>query len=136
VAKDPNPQAEIDWASASVRDGNLTVDLAGEATSDWTDRLEAVVDRLQRSGRGWGAIKVSRKKLQVAAVAPGSEADLRHFLDSVVLQVNADFAPSEDEGDEGDGPSEADSEMNAVFRSFADDGDGNGGTGDGGQSST
>jgi hypothetical protein len=120
VAKQRHPQAEVDWASASVSDGDLTVELAGDATSDWTDRLEGVVDRLQRSGSGWGAIKVSRKKLRVASVAPGSEADLRHFLDSVVLQVNADFAP--DEGD-GGGGSDADNEMSAVFRSFADDGD-------------
>ncbi|MEA2253095.1 MAG: hypothetical protein QOG70_3337 [Solirubrobacteraceae bacterium] len=122
VAKQRNPQAEIDWASASVSDGDLTVGLAGDATSDWTDRLEGVIERLQRSGSGWGATKASRKELRVASVAPGSEADLRHFLDSAVLQVNADFAPPEDEGD-GDGASEADSEMRAVFRSFADDGE-------------
>ena len=56
----------------------------------------------------------------MASVTPGCEPDLRHFLDSVVLQVNSNFAPDEegDEGDDSDG-SDQDREMTEVFRSFA-----------------
>jgi hypothetical protein len=122
MAKQSHPSAAIDWGSAAVRDGELTVAFAGDATSDWTERLEAVIERLQRPSRAWGAIDVKRKKLRVADVTPGSEADLRHLLDSAVLQVNADFAPDEPEGDarSGDESSDQDREMSEVFRSFAE----------------
>jgi hypothetical protein len=120
MAKEEHPRAELDWASSSVEDGELTVPLAGGPPSEWTDRLGKVVERLYRSGSGFGAVKVMRKRLRVASVKPGAEADVRHFLDSAVLQVNADFAPrDDDEADEG--RTEADSRMTAVFRSFADD---------------
>jgi hypothetical protein len=113
--------AAIDWSTASVQDGDLTVELAGEASKAWADRLGDVIERLDRPGRGWQSVKVTRKRVKVAAVAAGSEGDLRHLLDSAAQQVNADFAePEEDDGD--DGASEADRAMTEAFRAFAEDG--------------
>jgi hypothetical protein len=111
----------IDWSQASVEDGRLTVPWAGKPPAKWTKRLEQVVERLDRGGSGWGAIDVGRKKLRVEAVTPGSEADLRHVLESAVLQANADV-PTEPEADESGSSerSEADQRMTDVFRGFAE----------------
>ena len=119
MAKNEQPQASIDWASAAVAGGELTVDLAGDANAKWAERVQAIVERLDRPGSAWGATKVTKSKLTVAAVSAGAEEDLRHLLDGEVQQANADFAPDY-EDDAGDGPSEADSAMTEAFRSFAD----------------
>jgi hypothetical protein len=122
VAKDDHPQASIDWASAAVKDGDLTVALAGEPSADWAQRVQAVVERLERAGSGWGATKVTKTRIQVKAVTAGAEDDLRHRLDSAVQQANADFAAPEDEdAGDGDQPSEADGAMTETFRSFSDE---------------
>jgi len=119
VAKSEHPQASIDWASAEVRGGDLTVALAGEANAKWAERVQAVVERLERPGSAWGATKVTKAKVTVEAVGAGAEEDLRHLLDSAVQQANADFAP-EEKDDAGDEASEADAAMTEAFRSFAD----------------
>ena len=120
MAKNRHPQASIDWASAEVRGGDLSVALAGEVNAEWADRVQAVVERLDRPGSAWGATKVTKAKVTVEAVSPGAEQDLRHLLDGAVQQANADFAP-EVQDDAGDGPSEEDSAMTDAFRSFADE---------------
>jgi hypothetical protein len=124
VAKDPHPHGELDWSSAAVKDGVLTVEVSGTPNADWARGLESVVERLYRPGSDWGEIEISKATLRVASVTPGCEPDLRHFLDSVVLQVNSNFAPDEegDEGDDSDG-SDQDREMTEVFRSFASEPD-------------
>ena len=120
MAKSEYPQASIDWASAEVRGGELTVALVGEANAEWAERAQAVLERLDRPGSGWGATKVTKAKVTVEAVSAGAEEDLRHLLDGAVQQANADFAP-EVQDDAGDGPSEEDSAMTDAFRAFAAD---------------
>jgi hypothetical protein len=121
VAKNEHPQASIDWASAEVKGGALTVALVGEANTEWAERVQAVVERLDRPGSAWGATKVSDTKVTVEAVGTGAEEDLRHLLDGAVQQANADFAPDVQDDDAGDGPSEEDGAMTETFRSFAAD---------------
>jgi hypothetical protein len=110
---------EIDWSQASVDDGSLTVPFAGKTPKKWTDRLGDVTATLTRGGRGWGEVSVGRKKLRVDEVTAGCEADLRHFLESAVLQANADV-PVEDEADSDEERSDADQQMTEAFRSFAE----------------
>jgi hypothetical protein len=117
MAKDDHPQATIDWGSAVVKDGDLTVDLTGEPNADWAGRVQAVLERLERPGSAWGATKVTKARIRVSAVAAGAEEDLRHLLDGAVQQANADFAPEEDDG--ADERSEADIAMTEAFRSFS-----------------
>jgi hypothetical protein len=121
VAKDPHPHGEVDWSSAAVQDGILTVEVSGTPNADWSRGLQSVVERLYRPGSGWGSIEVSKATLRVASVSPGCEADLRHFLDAAVLQVNSNFAPREedDAGDDDGSGSAQDREMTDVFRSFS-----------------
>jgi hypothetical protein len=113
----------LDWGTAEVSDGRLSVAFTEKPSKDWTGRFEAVIDRLARGGTGWGAIDVAKKKLHVDAVEPGAEADLRHFLDSALLQANA---ARDDDGageDADSGRSEQDQSQTDAFRAFADERD-------------
>jgi hypothetical protein len=110
---------EIDWSQASVDGGSLPVPFAGKTPKKWTDRLEDVAGSLTRGGHGWGEVSVGRKKLRVDDVTPGCEADLRHFVESAVLQANADVSV-EDEDDSDEERSDADQQMTESFRSFAE----------------
>jgi hypothetical protein len=118
--KKTEPEAshgEIAWDSAEVREGVLVVEISGDVSKAWTERLTKVIDRLDAPGR-WGAVKVGRAKLTVRDVAQGAEADLRHVLEGAVQQTNADLAPPPPETSDADEPSAADAEMTAAFRSF------------------
>jgi hypothetical protein len=112
----------IDWGAAEVADGRLTVPFTGAPTSDFKGQVADVIRRLGH-GAGWGEIKVSKSKLRVAAVQEGAEPDLRHFLESAVLQANANLGVDEDDEDEpaaDDERSERDETMTATFRAFAE----------------
>ncbi len=108
----------MDWSEAEVSDGQLTVPLSGEGSKGWAERFGWVAERLQGSSASWGAVKASKSSIKVAGVVPGSEADVRHFLESVLAQVNADHAEPDEAGPEQDGGPDA--EMTATFRSFAE----------------
>ena len=110
-------ETRIDWAQATVDGGQLTAPLAGEPTKKWTARVEAVLERLHPGGSQWGAISVTKKKVTVDNVTAGCESDLRHLLESAVLQANADFAQPEEEPD--DDRSDEDQRMTQTFNAFA-----------------
>jgi hypothetical protein len=115
-------EIHIDWGSAEVDGGLLTVPFTGAPTPDFKDQLSDVIRRLGRGG-GWGEVKVTKSKLRVAAVEEGAEPDLRHFLESAVQQANANLATDEEDGDEAAAEgerSEADEGMTATFRAFAE----------------
>jgi len=114
---DDDQQPALDWGSASVDGATLTVPVAGEVPTGWTKRVKRVVERLERPGSGWGAVKVARKQLRVDAVTTGAEEDLHHLLESAVLQANTDLR--EDEGSD-EARSEEDQAMTDAFRAFAD----------------
>lgn len=109
-------ETRIEWAEATVESGQLTAPLTGEPTKKWAERVEGVIERLNPHATGWGAIKVTRKKVTVADVTAGSESDLRHLLESAVMQANADFATPEEDEDER---SDEDQQMTDAFRAFA-----------------
>ena len=107
---------EIEWGSASVSDARLSVELSAPRPKHWAERFEAVIAQLGATGRGWGDVSLGKRKVHVEDVQPGHEEDVRHFLESAVLQANAAVgAEPQDEEDEA-GP---DAEMAARFRSFA-----------------
>src|SRR4051812_31657753 len=107
---------QIDWGTAEVLDGVLTVELDDEPPKEWPDRLGHVLERL---GHGADAVEVDGRALGVSGVSPGREADVRHLLESGVLQADADLAPDEDEVSGEDEKSEEDREMTDAFREFA-----------------
>jgi len=122
----------LNWSTAKVEDSRLTVDLDGELPSGWKDSFDAVA-RLLTSSAEWGEVSLKGKKsVRVADVSEGSEERLRHFLESVVAQANADHSPDDPErdedgedGDDEDGDDDRDdagpdAEMSDRFRSFGD----------------
>ena len=119
---DAQGDISIDWNAASVDAGRLTVPLLGGPSAAWRERLEHIIERLQRGGSGWGEIKVKKSALRVDDVRAGGEADLRHFLESGVLQANSDLSAederAEDDAEPSDDRSESDQQMTDAFRSF------------------
>src|SRR5277367_4733437 len=113
---------QIDWGSADVQDGTLTVALTGRSSKAWRTRFEAVHALLEHSERDWGKVGLTRKAIEVEAVGEGSEEALRHFLESLVLQVNAEIPP-DDARDEAltdaDPQMASDRRMAGTFRGFA-----------------
>jgi hypothetical protein len=113
---------ELNWATATVKDGRLTVEVEGEIAPGWKQGFERTVTLLP--GGDWGEIQVKKQRVRVSGVTPGVEEKLRHHLESVVEQANADVRPPEPDGDERDGEEEGglrglDAEMTESFRSFA-----------------
>jgi hypothetical protein len=115
----------IDWAGAEVQGGTLTAPMSASASKAWRERFGGVLRLLEHSNGGWGKVELAKKAIEVAEVQAGSEADLRHFLESIVVQVNAELAPAEESPGKPDAPADpqerADREMTETVRSFADD---------------
>jgi hypothetical protein len=112
---------ELNWATATVKDGKLTVDLEGDIVSGWKQGFEATARLLP--GGDWGKVQVKKQTVRVSDVTPGVEEKLRHHLESVVEQANADVRSPEPEGDkrdDGGGPNSPDARMTEAFRSFAE----------------
>jgi hypothetical protein len=119
---------EIDWANAEVHDGALTAPLSGSASKAWREHFNGVLRLLEHSNGVWGEVKLTKKAIEVGDLRAGSEADLRHFLESIVVQVNAELAPAEQPSSDAQEPVDpeqrADREMTETVRSFADDAQG------------
>jgi hypothetical protein len=120
-------EVSLVWSAAEVKNSKLTVPLEGDIPKDWKASFEATVALL---GAGdWGEVRLKRETVQVTDVEPGSEEKLRHHLESILAQANADNEPEESDDDEApdaeesepgsedqdDGP---DAEMTQRFRSF------------------
>jgi hypothetical protein len=115
-------QRQIEWDSAEIDDSTLTVQLAGASSKAWKARFESVLALLDTPHSGWAEIAITKKAIKVSSVQRGSEAELRHFLESAVLQANTDTAPdatSHDDEDDGHEEPDADEQMAQTFRSFA-----------------
>jgi hypothetical protein len=124
-------QRSIDWGSAEIEDATLTVELTGASSKAWKHRFQSVLALLDTPHSRWGEVHLGRKAIQVAGVQKGGEAELRHFLESIVLQVNSELPPpAEPEQDTEQDPqqdahadeaAQADRQMTTAFRAFADD---------------
>jgi hypothetical protein len=118
---------QIDWGTAEIRDGALTVELIGDAPKGWGKDFRGVLALLEQSKRSWGTISLAKSTIKVLDVEDGSEEALRHFLESVVLQVNSDLGLHDDVPDAEDEQAESgaaqrasEREMTATFRGFAE----------------
>jgi hypothetical protein len=116
-------QRQIDWESADVHEGTLTVQLTGTATKGWEQHFKSVLGRLSRTPEGWEEVRLAKRSIKVSGVREGSEGDLCHLLESVVLQANADLQPNGNGGrpqeDEKDPARVLDERMTRTFQSFA-----------------
>ena len=111
-------QPRLDWGQAEVKDGTLTVSIAGEPPDGWKDTFEKTA-ALLASG-DWDTVRVKKLRVKVDGVRPGTEEKLRHFLESVAQQANATHAPqNDDEGEPAGDERSEDAEMTERFRSFS-----------------
>ena len=107
----------------------LRVELRGERPKGW-DKTFAATATMLGGGGDWDEVELKKDQVSVTRVQAGVEDKLRHFLESVVQQSNADHRPEEDEEgeeqesredeDEQDSGDDSDSDLTARFRSFAD----------------
>lgn len=109
----------IDWNAAEVDDGRLVVPVAGKPPGGWAERVQQVTERLQRVG-DWGEVAVKKKQVTVDGVQPGSETDLRHLLESAVLQANADTGASGEAEEPEAERSPEDQQLTDAFRAFGE----------------
>ena len=127
-------EAKLNWSTAKVEESRLEVDVDGEVPSGWKDSFDTVA-RLLGASTDWGEVSLKKKRVSVSDVSPGSEEKLRHFLESVVEQANADHRPDDQEreqreedeeedaqerDEEAKDDSGPDAEMSERFRSFAE----------------
>jgi hypothetical protein len=112
-------EINLNWSSAEVKDARLTVELDGEASSEWRHSFDDTVRLL--GGGEWGRVQVKKQTVRVEQVSPGGEDKLRFFLESVVEQANASQRPPDEpeSASEDDGASGVDGEMTERFRSFS-----------------
>lgn len=110
----------LEWSAAAVRDGTLTVPIAGDRPRGWKATFDHTVRLL--GGGSWGEVSLKKHRVKVAGVTEGSEDELRHFLEGAVqesnaacLQADTDDAPSDAADDAGD---DADARMTGRFRDF------------------
>ena len=115
-----NEAQQIEWSTAEVKDGTLSVRLTGAPTKAWRKDFARVLTLLGDDGQaGWGAIALAKRRLEVANVEEGSEADVRHFLESAVLQVNSHLgAEAAAEPPATENADTSDRRMTAAFRRF------------------
>ena len=117
------PSHEIDWGSATIEDATLSVKLTGDVSKEWRESFDAVLALLGRNHSQWGEITLRKSEVEVTEVQQDAAPDLRHFLESIVQQVNSDLEPEQDEPDQTpDDPRQtADQELAATFREFAEE---------------
>jgi hypothetical protein len=114
----------VDWSTAEVNGDTLTVEIAGDRPRGWKTSFELVATLLG-SDSSFHDVSLRKGTASVGGATPGSEDELRFFLEAVVLQANTDHQldESEDEDDEEDAPAQQrddpQSEMTDRFRGFA-----------------
>lgn len=107
---------QIDWNTAQVQGRQLSVTLEGKLPKDWAKRFNSVLSVLGQNSSGWGEIAAHKSKITVAEIQEGSEADLRHLLESVVLQANAGSEPPQ--STDVDARTDQERAMTERFRGF------------------
>jgi hypothetical protein len=117
---------QLDWSTAEVNDGTLTVTLGGKPPKEWTARFKTTVGLLNHGS--WEKVELKKGKISVKTITEGDEERVRHFLESAVLEANGVLAAEEsDTDDDADGDDDdaaakengPDNEMTKRFRGFA-----------------
>ena len=119
---------QLDWSTAEVSDGKLTVSLDERPTDEWAASFERTAQLLDRGT--WPDIKLKKREIIVKEIEAGSEERLRFFLESVIQEANAEHTSDEDEEQRGasgedeeageEAENDPDREMTERFRGFAD----------------
>ena len=120
-------QRNIEWGTADVEDATLSLQLSGASSKAWKQRFDSVLTLLDSRHGRWGEVHLNKKGIRVVEVQPGTESELRHFLETVVLQANSELPQPEGPGQDAeagthvDEAAQTDRQMTAAFRAFAED---------------
>ena len=129
-------QPKLDWTTAEVSDGELTVRLRAKLPKRWRATFERTATLLN-SGSWDVSLNARNHSVRVASVQSGDEERVRQFLEGAVLEANStlvserelfEVGPADDE-DEPTSDTETaersrDEELTAQFRGFAQAPDG------------
>jgi hypothetical protein len=107
----------IDWSTAQVRERELTVAFDEPISALERRRMAALVRRLERPGEPWATIAAKKDRLIVSEIADGAEDDVRHFLESLVLEASAATDDADDARHEQ--VDARDQHMTDAFQAFA-----------------
>jgi hypothetical protein len=113
----------VNWSTAEVNGDTLTVEIAGDRPRGWKTSFELVATLLG-SDSSFHDVSLRKGTASVGGATPGSEDELRFFLEAVVLQANTDHQLDEGEDDDDDDTpaqrrDDPQSEMTDRFRGFA-----------------
>src|ERR1700689_4840523 len=99
-------QLKLEWSTAEVSDGKLTVGLTAKPPKQWRDTFERTA-ALLGAGNWEVTLKPKKGLVEIASVLPGDEERVRQFVEGAVLEANTTLV-SEDEADQSadDGGSE------------------------------
>jgi hypothetical protein len=78
---------KLDWSTAEVSDGELTVGLSEKPLKQWRETFERTA-KLLGAGSWEVSLKPKKGSVQVASVQPGDEDRVRQFLGGAVLEAN------------------------------------------------
>lgn len=108
----------VDWSTAQVSGGKLTVRVNGDRPRGWKQRFERTA-RLLGDG-DWEGVRLKKGEIRVKGVVPGAEDKLRHHLESIIVEANT-LAPEPNAPSEPPPAAEDDDDarMTKKFRSFA-----------------
>ena len=109
---------QLDWDGAAVRDGTLDVGLTAPPSRTWARRFRSALAMLDRVDGEWGEVRLRRATVTVGDVREGSEARLRHLLDSAVVEANGEPG-SERPAERADEQRARDRRMTETFRGGA-----------------
>jgi hypothetical protein len=125
-------QLELDWSTAEVTDGELTVGLSAKPPKQWRDAFERTA-ALLGAGNWEVTLRPKKGSVQIASVQLGDEERVRQFVEGVILEANATLvgedelwdsqrADDDDREPESDPPEPSrDEQLTDRFREFAED---------------
>ncbi|HEX3802604.1 MAG TPA: hypothetical protein VHV75_07190 [Solirubrobacteraceae bacterium] len=123
-------QVRLDWSSAVVSDGKLTVGFSDKPPKKWRDVFERTLVLLSQ-GKWEGCLNSRKGTVQIASIEPGDEDRVRELLEGAVLEANSTLVSEEElfkgpgTDEEADGADEepaepaVDDELTERFRAFA-----------------
>ena len=84
-------EVKLDWSSAEVQDGTLTVALEGKLEKGWKNAFARTTALL--NGGAWDEVKLKKGKVLVGAISPGDEDRVRQFLEGWFCRPTATSRP-------------------------------------------
>jgi hypothetical protein len=117
---------ELDWSSAEVTDGKLTLGFSQKPPKKWRDAFARTVALLNH-GNWKTALSARKGSVEVDPVHVGDEERVRQLLEGAALEANTTlvgedelFADPHSDDEDDDAPERSsDSESTARFRAFA-----------------